>query len=248
MTNFSAASTERQCVYIVFTRTPLRGRVKTRLAADIGEESTLLLYEAMLEDTLRNVCSRLLDERSPVSEAFVFAFPPETREKLQEWIERRIGAVEGLRVEAQEGATLGERMERAFVWVFRANPQPTAIIIGTDSPFVEQEIFAQAEAALAEGKAAIGRADDGGFYIMGLPFVEQSFFFGDEYGNDSVYRRTLDALRPRANVVELPARGDIDDLASLREQIRLHSDLLANAFQTLRVGRDIVQRHGRLRG
>jgi rSAM/selenodomain-associated transferase 1 len=231
MTNFPSTGSERQCAYIIFARAPLRGRIKTRLAADIGEEATLLLYEAMLEDTLNNIRLRLLDDNSPASQAFIFAFPPEMREELGKWSENRVGVMKNMRAEAQEGATFGEKMYNAFARVFDADPRAIAIIIGADSPFVEQEVFAEAEASLLAGNAVIGRAEDGGFYLLGLPFVEKSFFFGDNYGNDSVYQRTIEALRARVAVTELPPRGDIDDLSSLRAHVRLLQNQTDGTFQ-----------------
>ena len=40
---------------LVFARLPEAGKVKTRLAADLGDERTLAVYEAMLRDLLANV-------------------------------------------------------------------------------------------------------------------------------------------------------------------------------------------------
>ncbi|HEX7829981.1 MAG TPA: hypothetical protein VF787_10000, partial [Thermoanaerobaculia bacterium] len=40
---------------LVFARLPELGRVKTRLAADIGEERTLAVYEAMLRDVRASI-------------------------------------------------------------------------------------------------------------------------------------------------------------------------------------------------
>jgi hypothetical protein len=107
---------------------------------------------------------------------------------------------------------------------------------------VKQEVFAEAEAALLAGNAVIGRAEGGGFYLLGLPFVEKSFFFGDNYGNDSVYQRTIEALRARVAVTELPPRGDIDDLSSLRARICLLRNTQTVLFRLSRIFRLYARR------
>src|ERR1051325_5505028 len=40
---------------LVFARLPERGRVKTRLAREVGEERALAIYEAMLRDALQSI-------------------------------------------------------------------------------------------------------------------------------------------------------------------------------------------------
>lgn len=211
------------CSYLVFARTPALGRVKTRLAATLGNENTLRLYEAMLEDTVQNVRQRLHSEDSPVHQAFIFAYPPETTPKLTLWLQERNLHDAHIHILPQEGKTLGEQMFRAFCIAAERNALP-ALIMGSDSPTLPQFFFAEAEQALIKNQATIGRADDGGFYIMGLPFADESFFFGDDYSNETVYERTITALRrvfPK--VQELPDWIDIDDSASFKALLRLHS-------------------------
>jgi rSAM/selenodomain-associated transferase 1 len=222
------------CAYLIFARNPALGRVKTRLAATLGDEKTLALYEAMLEDTVQNVLMRLRTNTAQVAAAYIFAYPPDSTAELALWLNKRNLTHKNLHILPQEGATLGEQMLRAFRYAESHSALP-AIIMGADSPTLPQPVFAEAEEALLAGQAVIGRADDGGFYMMGLGEVRDSFFFGDDYSNATVYERSVEALRGHFSLVhELPTWVDIDDSASLRALLDYHAkDLPQTAFKTL---------------
>lgn len=223
------------CTYLVFARTPLLGRVKTRLAATLGDEKTLNLYEAMLEDTVRNVLRRL--KSGSAQQILLFAYPPESASELGLWLEKRNLTDERLQVLPQEGSTLGEQMLIAFQMAKRRGLLP-ALIIGTDSPTLPQTIFAEAEEHIAAQQAVIGRADDGGFYCLGLSEVREAFFFGADYSNDTVYERTFQALSKHYSFVHaLPVWVDIDDETSLQALLRLHETEIAPSSQTLVLAR-----------
>lgn len=227
-----------KCSYLVFARTPALRRVKTRLAVTLGNETTLRFYEAMLEDTVRNVLQRL--ESGNVHEALLFAYPPESASELALWLNERNLTHDNLHILPQEGATLGEQMLVAFRLAEKRGIVP-ALIIGTDSPTLPQRIFAEAEQSVAQHQAIIGRTDDGGFYLLGLPQVQDTFFFGADYSNDTVYKRTLEALSEHfTSVYELPVWIDIDDEASLQALVRLHVSETEHLSQTLTLARKYV--------
>ncbi len=218
--------------YIVFARTPRFGQGKTRLAADIGAEATFQLYEAMLMDTLRTMRTR------DAASVLLFTFPPdeESVQEMETWCKSHDYWFPELRVLPQEGTNLGEQMYNAFQLAFEQSPHP-AIILGTDSPTIPHKIWRAAEEALqASDTAVLGRSTDGGFYAMGLPFVDTSFFFDNAYSNDTVYARTYEALQESFSIIlELPERTDIDDLASLREVVReARSRGMAHEYELLR--------------
>ena len=229
------------CSYLIFARNPALGRVKTRLAATLGNEKTLALYEAMLEDTVENVLMRLRAPSTQISAVYIFAYPPESTAQLASWLAERNLTHERLHILPQEGATLGEQMLRAFQYAEARGALPS-IIMGADSPTLPQAVFAEAEDAILAGQATIGRADDGGFYMMGLGEVRDLFFFGDDYSNATVYERSVEALRGHFSLVhELPTWMDIDDSASLRALLDYHAkDLPQTAFKTLLQARNMV--------
>ncbi len=65
---------------------------------------------------------------------------------------------------AQGRGGLGRRMQRIFD---RCGKGPL-IIVGTDIPFITGEMIAQAFKALRRADAVFGRAEDGGYWLVGL--------------------------------------------------------------------------------
>jgi glycosyltransferase A (GT-A) superfamily protein (DUF2064 family) len=59
---------------------------------------------------------------------------------------------------------LGQRMQRIFDCCSRG----PLIIVGTDIPFITREIIAKAFRLLRRADAVFGRAEDGGYWLMGL--------------------------------------------------------------------------------
>jgi uncharacterized protein len=135
---------------IVMAKVPVMGRVKTRLARQVGAATALRFYRT----TLKHVVGRLnRDPRfrtvlsiSPDSDRFSRALPNQTR---------RIGQGRG---------DLGQRMQRLFD---QAAPGPV-ILIGTDIPAIDPAIISRAFRALGAHEAVFGPADDGGYWLVGL--------------------------------------------------------------------------------
>lgn len=97
---------------------------------------------------------------------------------------------------------LGERMARLA---------PPVIMIGSDIPDLAATHLHAAFDAVSQGRVAVGPADDGGYYLLGLP-VPMPFLFGDmPWGTRHVLAETL--ARLTANGVEpvrLEPLGDLD--------------------------------------
>jgi uncharacterized protein len=234
--------------YLIFARTPRLNTVKTRLAATLGASQTLRLYEAMLTDTLSGIRSR------NIHTVLLFAYPPESAPELALWVESRQLTFPALRILPQHGETLGDQMQRAFQLAENELLLP-ALILGTDSPTLPQHIWDEAENALqASNEAVLGRANDGGFYAMGLPkrshSVSTSFFFGSDYSNNTVFERTQAALSLAFERVHaLPEWTDIDDEASLLAVVKEASERQqgigqgteqGTEYATVRVCREIL--------
>ena len=200
--------------YLVFARYPEIHKVKTRLAAELGPETALALYRAMLLD----IVERLLN-RSTVT---VYVHPAEKLDEFTAFIHSELGHQTNLTFDVQQGDNLGDKMLNAFR-AHGVRADNAAIIIGTDSPNLPDEFLEMAEGELANNAAVIGGCEDGGFYLMGLHRAVEAAFFGAEYSHEDVYAQTLAALQHElAAVVEIPLWYDVDYVSDLR---RLHLDL-----------------------
>ena len=133
----------------LFLRVPRIGRVKTRLAHDIGVVAAWSFYRARLERTIR-----------------VLAGDPRWRLWLAVTPD---GAADfplprGRPVIGQGTGDLGRRMTR----VIDALPPGPAVIVGADAPDLTSRHIAQAFKALGHVDAVFGPAADGGYWLVGL--------------------------------------------------------------------------------
>ncbi|MBK9547505.1 MAG: DUF2064 domain-containing protein [Dehalococcoidia bacterium] len=107
-----------RCV-VVMAKRPREGAVKTRLAADLGEEAACRLYEAFLFDTL--------DACAAADATTMVAFTPATEAA---WFRH---FAPGLLLSAQPEGSFGERLRAAMQAAFDAGLS-TVAVIGSDVP------------------------------------------------------------------------------------------------------------------
>lgn len=138
-------------ILIIFTKNPVHGEVKTRLAASIGHDKALDIYQQLVACTYSTVkplaCNKVV-------------YYSDNIPKQDIWNDEFTKSI-------QQGSDLGERMSNAFKEVF-AQGYKKAVIIGTDCPSIDQQLLADAFAKLNTYDAVIGPAADGGYYLMGM--------------------------------------------------------------------------------
>jgi rSAM/selenodomain-associated transferase 1 len=197
---------------LVFAREPVLGRVKTRLAADIGPEAALAVYRELLGITAAAVAAAQVPATVWLAEAPApLADPARPR---PEW--------PGLPWRVQPPAeSLGARMGHAFGQAFAAGGTRIAII-GTDCPGLTSKLLQAAFAALAAHDVVVGPAADGGYYLLGLREMQPVLFANKNWSTATVLPDTLaDAARLGLRVAQLPVLHDVDsgrDLATWRGQ------------------------------
>jgi uncharacterized protein len=193
---------------LLFARLPERGKVKTRLAAEIGEERALALYEALLRDTLSAI-----GQSRPDLEIEVMWAP--TRSASGESLRRAFG---DHTLSMQTGNDLGDRMAMAFSERFFFHRTEKIIAIGVDDPSLTRETIDHAFALLDSCEWVIGPASDGGYYLIGCraaAFVTEAFQDID-WGTERVLPATLEKIRQwTATVAVLPMHTDIDTAEDL---------------------------------
>ncbi|UWX58225.1 TIGR04282 family arsenosugar biosynthesis glycosyltransferase [Chlorobaculum sp. MV4-Y] len=191
----------RDNLLIVFSKNPVAGRVKTRLAASIGETEALRIYEQLRELTRQAVGT------VDASKAIAYSdFIPETDLLLT-------GGAEAWR---QQGSDLGERMHRAFVKGFSLGFSRIALI-GTDCPEISPFILDLAFRKLDACDVVLGPARDGGFYLSALkrPFPE--LFLNRTWSTSSVLNNSQHIIREHGRSYDLlPALSDIDTFDDLK--------------------------------
>lgn len=180
---------------IIFVRHPEWGKVKTRLAKDIGNDAALALYQALLGHTHRTTLLLACDK-------FVFY--------TDAIIENDLWSEGGFIKKAQSGNHLGQRMQHAFDTLF-AMGYARVLIIGSDCPGITTALLEQSFQTLRTNNAVIGPSYDGGYYLLGLTQPVPGIFEGKQWSTSTVYAETLKDLERNNTAYQvLPVLRDID--------------------------------------
>ncbi len=152
----------------LFTRFPEPGRAKTRLIPALGAEGAAALHRRLAERALAAVRGSALPFELRGTGASAASF--------RDWLGPDVALAD------QGGGTLGERMARV---------PPPAILVGTDIPDLHPAHLIAAAAALRTHPAAIGPAEDGGYYLLGLARPMPFLFTAMPWGAADVFALTL---------------------------------------------------------
>ncbi len=193
---------------IIFVKNKIAGKVKTRLAATIGEQAALHIYQQLLAHTHSAVENLKVDK-------FVF---------YADHLEEDIWTGADFKKQMQQGSDLGERMKNAFNNLFE-NGYEKALIIGTDCPGIEEEIIENAFAQLDNFDVIIGPAKDGGYYLLGMKKLLSFLFQNIKWSTRSVLKDTIAICKQhKLSYFLLPQLADIDvekDLIYLKNSLAL---------------------------
>ena len=193
---------ERRNAIVIMVKNPVAGRVKTRLAVDIGEGPALEVYEALLAHTAEVV--RTLDV-----ERLVFH---------SDHIERSGPfAQDGFRQYVQCDGDLGARLDYAASIPFK-NQHRKVLIIGGDCPTLQADHLQEAWDLLEDNDLVIGPARDGGYYLLGMKAWHRWLFQDMPWSTERLLPRTKEAAAEHGMQVHLlPELNDIDTLADLQD-------------------------------
>lgn len=189
-------------VLCLFTRAPVLGAVKRRLAADIGDAAALDAHCRLL----RHALDQLGDIDGVATEL---------------WVAGPIASVAGLAppgmdVRAQGEGDLGMRMGGALEHALRRSSR--AIVVGSDCPGIDGSYVAEAFRVLAHSDVVLGPAEDGGYGLIGVAGSAavrlRRLFQNIPWGGDRVLDETLKRARTWSfEVTLLPEIWDVDDAA-----------------------------------
>ena len=184
-------------------KAPIMGRVKTRLAREIG----LAAATRFARISARTTVDRLARDRRWRT---LLAIAPDSMAGAQMWPAhcRKIGQGRG---------DLGARMGRLLGPAFRP-----ALLIGADIPGVSPAIVADAFALLRRSDVVLGPAEDGGYWLIGVnraaPRAVQ--FQGVRWSTPHALADTV-ACFPASRIGYAACLGDVDDAWSYRRHAAL---------------------------
>ena len=106
-------------------------------------------------------------------------------------------------------------MKKAFETVFSLGGKK-AVIIGSDCPQITPTIIEQAFSSIEHVDVAIGPAQDGGYYLLGMKKPQPFLFDGKQWSTASVFADTItDIANSGLTFFELPMLSDLDNASDL---------------------------------
>lgn len=178
---------------LIFTRNPVLGQCKTRLAATVGNKVALDIYKFLLNHTFA------ITKELPVHKHVYYS---------NEIWEDDIWDSLIFDKHLQSGSDLGERMANAFRNGFEDGFE-NIIIIGSDMYDLNMTDLKAAFNALIQNDFVIGPAEDGGYYLLGMKAYNDTVFKNKNWGKEKVFQNTMDDLK-NEKVYLLKSKNDID--------------------------------------
>lgn len=203
---------------VVIAKQPESGKVKTRIAAALGDDRAAELYRCALHDTLDLV-------RSVERVQHVLSYSPPTDDGRRYFA--RVAAE--FTLIPQQGTTFGERLSNTFSRLL-ANYSPV-VLIGSDSPDLPAQVINRAFAVLDAGAdVCLGPAHDGGYYLIGMRSMQPALFERIDWSTDEVTSQTRQrAADAKLQLTDLPTWHDLDIVSDL-QALRAPGAPLTRAF------------------
>jgi rSAM/selenodomain-associated transferase 1 len=203
------------CIVLFFCRAPDQGKVKTRLARQIGEEKALQVYSYLLDLNLSLVSDIQFAEVGIVTTKPDHAY-------FKSWQQF------GLEIAMQVGDGLGEKLANAFSAALKKAEK--VILLGTDSPDMSVDHLRHASDALNDHDAVITPVQDGGYILIGLKRLESGLFENIDWSTERVFQQTISAMETAGlKFAVMETLRDVDepeDLEGLEFYTELEKELI----------------------
>lgn len=183
---------------IIFVKNPIPGKTKTRLAASVGHEKALKMYQQLLDYTEEQTAAL------PATKKLLFYSEAIVTDDgwSKDVFDKRV----------QSGPDLGSRMQNALQAAFQEGATQV-IIIGSDCPGVTTDLLKSAQEKLEQHEVVLGPATDGGYYLLGMNAFYPSLLQGIAWSTESVATQTRQqAIAAGLTLGELTTLSDVDYL------------------------------------
>jgi len=198
---------------IQFAKWPQPGKVKTRLAVELGDEGAL---QAHIRLTLA-VLEQLLSTDLPVQ--FWWDRPLDAPPPAAASILKRLDDA-GIAQHSQQGNDLGARMTHALTTGLQDFRQ--VIIVGSDCPSVDADYIHSARLQLQQEDVVLGPSDDGGYVLIGASRTKADMLDNIAWGTDQALVQTRKRLTETGlKHTVLKPRWDVDEPEDWRRFLSL---------------------------
>jgi uncharacterized protein len=163
----------------IFYRNPELGKVKTRLAASIGEAKAYSIHLLLCEHTI-GITEKLSVPKAVYYSDFVDLNDNWPNNKFQKY--------------TQTGYDIGEKIANAFQSGFN-DGYKSICVIGTDCLDLTSGIINEAFRKLLTHDVVIGPANDDGYYLLGMNYFHGDLFKDKEWSTKKVLADTLRTIK-----------------------------------------------------
>lgn len=192
-------------------KNPVKGKVKTRLAKDVGDDKALEIYLKLLEHT-KTITAKI------VADKFIFYSDVVERNDLFE--------NSFYKKYTQCSGDLGARMDYAFSIPFK-NDYKNVVMIGADCYELQQEHIDVAFEKLAENDFVFGPANDGGYYLIAMKKWNRWVFKNKLWSTEKLYAETKqEIISNNGKLFELEMLSDVDTVKDLHSISQLANMLI----------------------
>ena len=178
---------------LVFCKNQILGKVKSRLALKIGQKKALLIYSELVNKTASIVNSLSAEVHLYYSD-YIEENDNFNPSKIKKFI--------------QKGNNLGDRITNALNISFK-NFSPI-VVIGSDLWNLEISDIEDTFRILKNKNIVIGPSTDGGYYLIGINFLDTKIFENKDWGGESVLNDTIRDIDDKKNIHLLDEKNDID--------------------------------------
>ncbi|MFY0672676.1 MAG: TIGR04282 family arsenosugar biosynthesis glycosyltransferase [Bacteroidia bacterium] len=209
----------RSNALVVFTKNPVAGKVKTRLAKDIGDTMALKVYMQLLKHT-REITQELDFCENKI---FYNEFIPANDNWSDDHYDKYL----------QGEGDLATKMRNAYKTLFDEGYEHV-IIMSPDCPELTSARIKQAFALLRNKDFVIGPLKDGGYYLLGMSEYSPEVIENMEFGTGKACTETKKRFEEMgASYKELPETFDVDYEHEIPHKLRLFVGLEATSIDNI---------------
>ncbi len=185
---------------IIMVRNPVKGKVKTRLAKDIGDDKAYAIYLKLLGHA--NEIAMDID----VDRFLFYDHDVERHDQFDNALYKKY---------VQCSGDLGVRMDYAFSIPFK-NEYKNVVMIGSDCFDIRAHHIQTAFEKLADHDFVLGPATDGGYYLIGMKKWNRTVFQNKQWSTAHLFNETKnEILNNNGRLFELEPLSDIDTIDDL---------------------------------
>lgn len=196
--------------YLIFSKIPELGQVKTRLATDLSVEKATAIQAKMLQHLFW-----ISTQLGPTFTSFFF-YQGQDPQKIAAFLK---SVPANLQCYPQTTGSLGQKMAQAMQQI-QTQGYDQVILTGSDIPQVTSALLQQAQALLVKNDLILGPTFDGGYYLIGTKTQDVTPFLTADisWSTNSVLQTTKDLIQQQHLTLGLlPTMVDVDFEADLKQ-------------------------------